>query len=229
MDVPVLLVEFEGVVADTLAMRSDALSEALAADGIALNDQLLHLARGRSTEEAVRRIREAVGAPDDATATELGKLRAERAFAARAGKGLSLAPGAKGALEKLGAATRLAMVTRASRREVEFVLALAGLEGLFRPVIALEDVTPAKPDRAPYLAAMTKVAQLFPGQTLRGLAVEDTVEGAHGARAAGLSVALIGDLPAHEAMEADGWFDTLAALTPDRVRALLAKRTEKKP
>jgi HAD superfamily hydrolase (TIGR01509 family) len=227
MDVPVLLVEFEGVVADTLAMRSDALTEALAADGITLTDQLLRLARGRTTEDAVRRIRDAVGAPDDATATELGKLRAERAFAARAGKGLSLTPGAKGALEKLGAATRLAMVTRASRREVEFVLALGGLDGLFRPIVTLEDVTPAKPDCAPYLAAMTKVGQLFPGQTLRGLAVEDTVEGALGARAAGLAVVLIGDVPAHEAMEADAWFESLAALTPDRVRALIAQRAER--
>jgi len=229
MDVPVLLVEFEGVVADTLAMRSDALAEALAVDGITLTDQLLRIARGQTTESAIARIREAVGAPDDATALELCKLRAERAFAARAGKGISLAPGAKGALEKLGAATRLALVTRASRREVEFVLSLAGFDGFFRPVITLEDVTPAKPDRAPYLAAMTKVAQLFPGQTLRGLAVEDTVEGAHAARSAGLSVVLIGDIPAHEAMEADGWFESLAALTPDRVRALLAPRTEKKP
>jgi beta-phosphoglucomutase-like phosphatase (HAD superfamily) len=228
MDVPVLLVEFEGVVADTAAMRSEALAEALAADGIALNDRLLRLARGQSTENAVRLVREAVGAPDDATAIELGKLRAERAFAARAGKGVSLAPGAKGALEKLGAATRLALVTRASRREVEFVLGLAGFEGLFRPIITLEDVTPGKPDRAPYVAAMSKVALLFPGQTLRGLAVEDTLEGARGARAAGLPVALIGDIPPHEAMEADAWFDSIASLTPERVRALLAPRTEKK-
>ena len=117
MDVPVLLLEFEGVVADTLAIRSDALSEALAVDGIALTDQQLRLARGHTTESAIARIREAVGAPDDATAIELCRLRAERAFAARAGKGISLTPGAKGALEKLGAATRLALVTRASRRE----------------------------------------------------------------------------------------------------------------
>jgi beta-phosphoglucomutase-like phosphatase (HAD superfamily) len=119
------------------------------------------------------------------------------------------------------------MVTRASRREVEFVLALGGLDGLFRPIVTLEDVTPAKPDRAPYLAAMTKVGQLFPGQTLRGLAVEDTVEGALGARAAGLSVVMIGDVPAHEAMEADAWFPSLAALTPDRVRALIAQSAER--
>lgn len=228
MEVPVLLVEFEGVLADTLALRRDALAEALAADGIVLSDELFALADGRTTEDAVARIRHAVGAPEDPTAIELGKLRAERAFAARAGKGITLTAGAKAALEKLGATSRLAMVTRASRREVEFVLNLAGLDGLFRPIITLDDVQPPKPDRAPYLAAMSKVGQLFPGQTLRGLAVEDSVHGARAAHAAGLAVVLVGDLPAHEAMEADAWVESLAHLTPERVRALTHARAERK-
>ena len=228
MEVPVLLIEFEGVLADTAALRRDALAEALALDGIALTDGLLTLASGHTTEDAVSRIREAVGAPDDATASEICHLRAERAFALRAGKGLSLQKGARRALESLGSGARLALVTRASRREVTFVLDLAGLDSLFRPVITFEDVKPPKPDRAPYLAAMKKVTQLFPGQTLRGLAIEDSVVGARAAHAAGLSTVLVGDLPAHEAMEADAWVESLAELTPERVRALAGSRAEGK-
>jgi beta-phosphoglucomutase-like phosphatase (HAD superfamily) len=228
MEVPVLLVEFEGVLADTAALRKDALAEALAADGITLTDELLSLARGRTVEDAVLRIRGAAGAPDDPTASEICRLRAERAFAVRAGKGLSLQPGARRAIEALVGVARIALVTRASRREVAFVLDLAGFDGLFRPIIACEDVQPPKPDRAPYAAALTRVAQLFPGQTLRGLAIEDTALGARAAHAAGIAAVLVGDLPAHEAMEADAWVESLRDLTPERVRSLTGHRTQGK-
>ncbi len=226
MEVPVLLVEFEGVLADTAAMRSAALGEALAPDGIALDNHLRRLAHGRTVEDAVRRVREAVGAPDDATAVELGRLRAERAFAARAGKGVTLQPGVKRALERLASIGRLALVTRASRREVEFVLDLARLDGLFRPVIGAEDVLPAKPESAPYHVAMAKVRELFPGQSLRGIAVEDSVIGARAARAAGLLSVVVGKVPPHEAMEANAWMESLTDLTPERVRELLGLHAE---
>lgn len=221
MEVPVLLVEFEGVLADTAALRASALADALAADGIALTSDLLRLADGRCVEDAVTRIRAAVGAPHDPTAVELCRLRAERAFAERAGKGLALQRGARAALERLSSVARLALVTRASRREVEFVLDLAGLDALFRPVITLEDATP-KPSRAPFEAALNRVGELFPGQVLRGLAVEDSVVGVRAARAAGLSSVIVGRVQPQEAMEADCWVESLADLTPERVRTLVA-------
>ena len=226
MEVPVLLVEFEGVLVETATLRADALAEALAPDGITLDARLRNAARGRTLEAAVRELRAAVGAPDDPTAVELGRLRAERAFAARVGKGLTLQPGVKRALEKLASVGRLALVTRASRREVEFVLDLAGLDGLFRPVIAIEDVNPPKPDRAPYHAAMKRVRELFPGQTLRGIAVEDTAYGARAAHAAGLLSVIVGPVPPHEAMEADAWMESLGDLTPERVRTLIGISAE---
>lgn len=220
MEVPVVLLEFEGVLAGTHAVREAALAESLAVDGIALDPALAALAFGRTTEDAVRLVRRATGAADDETAVELGRLRAERAFAARAGKGLALAPGTRPALERLAACARLAIVTRASRREVEFVLSLAGLDGVFRPVIALEDATPPKPDAAPYRAALARIGQLFPGQHLRAVAVEDSLPGVRAARAAGVATVAVGPFEAHEALEADAWVESLADLTPERVRAL---------
>lgn len=228
MEVPVLLIEFEGVLADTAALRRDALIEAFAADGIELSRDQVRLSTGRTTEDSVLRIREAVGAPHDATATDICCLRAERAFAVRAGKGLSLQVGVRQALDALAGVARCALVTRASHREVAFVLDLAGLEGLFRPVIALEDARPPKPDVAPYRAAISKVAQLFPGQTLRGIAIEDTVVGVHAAHAAGLTAVLVGSFAAHEAMEADAWVESFAELTPERVRELIGRTAEGK-
>ncbi len=220
MDVPVVLLEFEGVIAETGALRRRALLDALAVEALVPDDDALDRALGHTTEQAVRILRRAAGAPDDETAVELGRLRAERHFAARAGKGLALQPGLRETLERLASQMRLAVVTRASRREVEFVLDLAGVTGLLRPVITVEDVAPAKPERGPWLAALARVGQLFPGQTLKPLAVEDHVIGVRGARAAGIPVLAVGALPAHEAVEADAWIERLADLTPDRVRTL---------
>lgn len=222
MELPVLLIEFEDVLAHTTAMRHAALAESLATDGIELSADLLTLAHGHTFESGIRRIRDAIGAPDDPTAVELTRLRAERAFAARLGKGVTLPVGLRATLDRLSAVSRLAIVTRASRRDVEFVLELAGLDGVFRPVIAQEDATAAKPARAPYDSALARVGELFPGQVLRGVAVEDCVVGVRAARDAGLLTVLVGVHPPQDAMEADCWVETLADFTPERLRLLLS-------
>lgn len=219
MDLPVVCVELEGVVVDTAPARAAALAAALEAEGLTLSGDAYAAARGHPVEDAVRRARRALGAPEDETAVELARLRAERAFAARIAAGISIDPAARATLERLAAHCRLALVTRASRREVEFLLPLAGLEAVFRPVVAVEDATPAKPAQAPWRLAMERVAQLFPGQRLHGIAVEDHVVGIRGARLAGLRCVGVGALPAHEAIEADAWLESIADLTPDRLRA----------
>jgi beta-phosphoglucomutase-like phosphatase (HAD superfamily) len=222
MELPVLLIEFEGVLAETAALRQAAIAESLAADGIAVSAGLLKLTQGRTMEDGIRAIREHVGAPDDPTAIDLARLRAERAFATRLGKGVTLVPGLRPALERLSTVGRLALVTRASRRDVEFVLQLGRLDGVFRPMIALEDTPAPKPARAPYDAAMARMSELFPGQVLRGIGVEDCVTGVRAARAAGLLTVLVGQHPPQDAMEADCWVESLADLTPERIRLLLS-------
>jgi HAD superfamily hydrolase (TIGR01509 family) len=221
MEVPVLLVEFEGVVADTAAVRRAALIDALAVEGIVPDDAALAAAAGHPTDEAVRRARRAAGASEDETAVELARLRAERSFASRAGKGLSLQPEVRATLERLATSCRLALVTRASRREVVFVLDLAGLVGIFRPIVAHGDTATSKPSRAPYAAALERIGQLFPGQQLRPLAVEDHLVGIRGARAAGIRSVAVGAMPAHEVLEADGWVESIGDLDTERIRSLL--------
>jgi len=225
MDLPVVCVELEGVVVDTDAVRRAALAGALEAEGLILTGAAAAAARGYTVEEGVRRARRVLGAAEDETAVELGRLRAERTFAARIGQGILVQPTAKATLERLTSHCRLAVVTRASRREVEFLLTLAGLDALFRPVIALEDATPGKPAHAPWQLAMERVGQLFPGQRLRGIAIEDHVVGIRGARTAGLRCVGVGPLPAHEALEADAWLESIADLTPERLRAFAAGAT----
>ena len=105
------------------------------------------------------------------------------------------------------------------------MLSLMNLDGIFRPVIALEDAAPAKPAPEPYFTALARIEQLFPGQQLRALAVEDSVVGVRAAREAGIACVAVGALAAHEALEADAWVESLADLTPARVRELTGVST----
>lgn len=221
MELPVLLIEFEGVLVETAPHRAAAWRTALAAEGVNCSAEELAAVVGFPVEEGVRRLRRGAALAEDETAVELATLRAERAFAERAGKGLALQPGVIEALERLGTRTRLALVTRASRREVEFVLGLAGLDGLFRPIITKEDVAAAKPSATPWQQALARVGDLFPGQKLKALAVEDSLSGIRSARAAGIPCIAVGPLPAHELLEAAGWVPSLSELTSERVRHLL--------
>src|SRR4051794_31360951 len=145
-----LLVEFEGVVVSTQASRRDALLRALSDDGIVLRAaEYDALCAGLDVASAARAGARSAGRALDETALDLATLRAERYFAETIGKGATLAPGARDFLDDAAAHARLAIVSRASRREVEFVLALAGLDAHFECVIAAGDAEP-KPSPAPY-------------------------------------------------------------------------------
>lgn len=227
MDVPVLLLEFEGVLVDTRAARAAALTEALAAEGVAPDQSGLALVHGLTVEESFRRLAFQSGRQEDQTAVEIGRMRAEREFAARIGKGLTLQKGAVATVERLSSKARCAIVTRASRREVEFVLNLAGLYGTIRPVIALEDVSPPKPAPEPYLAALKRIGQLIPDKKLRPIAVEDSIAGLRSAKAVGIPCVLVGDFPADDAWGADAWIESIEELTIERINALIESNSRR--
>ncbi|MEY4607863.1 MAG: hypothetical protein RL625_80 [Gemmatimonadota bacterium] len=220
MDVPVLCFECEGVLVETAPARRAALATALAAEGLTLDEATWVQVRGLAVEPGIERARRHLGAPEDPTAITIGTLRAEQAFADRIARGITVAPDLLPTLERLSAVARLAIVSRASRREVEVLLERAGCAGLFRPIVGSDDVLSGASSPAPWMRAIEQTRALFPSQQLRPFVITDAVETAQAARRAGLGVILIGAMPAHDAVEADVWMDTLADLTPDRVRTL---------
>ena len=196
---PVLLLEFEGVLVDTRAIRRAALARALTDEGAALDDAELDALDERCTalptRDAVRCGAATAGAGGralDETALELATLRAERYFAELLGKGVSLAPGARELVEDAAGGARLALVTRASRREVEFVLGLAGLDAAFEVVVAAEDVAAPKPSPEGYRRALERLARRRPLSPADALALEDSARGVRAARAAGVRVIAVG-------------------------------------
>jgi beta-phosphoglucomutase len=111
----------------------------------------------------------------------------------------------------------VAVVSGAYRREIEPVLAGAGLADWIGVVVAADDVTRGKPDPEGYLCALEKLDNgLAPADVV---AFEDTEAGIASARGAGLRcLAVRGTLPDARLVAADGIVD---AIDVELVRSLV--------
>ncbi|MGH7669221.1 MAG: HAD family hydrolase, partial [Gemmatimonadaceae bacterium] len=142
-------------------------------------------------------------------------LRADRYFAERAGQGMSLREGARVLVTIAQARSRLALVTRASRAVVDLLLGLSGLHDAFEVIVCADDVLDNKPAPDCYARAMNRLQNRRPMARERVLALEDGRPGIVAARAAGIRCLAVGDLPAHQAVEADGLVPSLADADQD--------------
>jgi HAD superfamily hydrolase (TIGR01509 family) len=206
-----LIVELEGVVVETRQARLDALARALADDGVAqLPDQAAEELLGLGPREAAARAVRMLGVTRDPTAVELIGLRADRYFTERASQGLTLREGARVLVTIAHARSRLALVTRAGRATVDLVLGLSGLHDAFEVIVCADDVLDNKPAPESYTRALTRLQSRRPMARERVLALEDSGPGILAARAAGVRCLAVGDVPAHQAVEADGLVPSLA-------------------
>jgi HAD superfamily hydrolase (TIGR01509 family) len=217
-----VLLEFEGILAETTPHRVAALRDALLVDGLSLDDDTwTEHCLGLPVEAAVAAARQALGATNDPVAAEVARLRAERGFSQRISRGLLMQPGGLALVQALRTQARLALVTRASRRDVDFVLTLAGLADTFTCVVTADDKAAGKPSPAPYALALEKLSRTAPVVLSDAIAFEDARPGIRSARAAGVRTVAVGPLPPHHAMEADAYFPTLAGLSFDEMRSLI--------
>ncbi|MEO7965815.1 MAG: HAD family phosphatase [Gemmatimonadaceae bacterium] len=223
-----ILLEFEGVLADTTAPRRDAITSVLEDEGIFLSESEYRGAcAGRSTADAVRAVIALRRLAFDETATDLLALRIERAFSAHLSKGVVLVDGAREVVERLAARTRLGIVSRASRRDIEFIISLARLDHAFMCIIGAEDAYPPKPSPAPYLAALRRLERKRSAPEHRVVvALEDAQDGIRAAAAAGLRCVAIGELPAHVAMEAEALLPAVTGLDAEMLERLVARDDE---
>lgn len=221
-----VLFELEGVLAETAEERRDALLSTLHADGIPLSvSEYQETCAGLALEDAVRAALRLRDVSFDDTRVSLTVLRAERAYRAFIGKGLTLVEGTRETVERLLAVARLGIVTRATRSEVELVSSLAGLEHAFSCVVAAEDTSLGKPSPEPYLLALARLQGQRPARGLV-LALEDGLPGIRAAHAAGLRCVVVGEVPAHVALEADGYLPAITGLVPETLPALVARKRE---
>lgn len=220
-----VLFEFDGVLADTHAARRAALLDALEADGVVLTDaQYDEWCAGLPVRAAVQAAFAHREIAADDTSIDLATVRAERAFSRSAEGGLTLSAGVRTLIEAMHGRTRLGVVSRAGRRDIDATLVMAQLDYAFEFVIAGDDPYPPKPSAEPYRAAMERLARRRAVAPANVVAIEDGAAGIRSAKGAGLRCAVVGAVPPHVAMEADALVPSLVGLSAASLDAVTLGR-----
>jgi HAD superfamily hydrolase (TIGR01509 family) len=128
-------------------------------------------------------------------------------------KGYQALPGAVAAVERLGRRSPLAVVSGASRTEVEDAVTSLGVRAAFAFLLGAEDYTRGKPDPEPYQMAIRKLG-VAAGTTV---IIEDATPGILAGRAAGARVVAVraGNFSGYDLSAAHAIVDTLDEITDD--------------
>jgi len=127
--------------------------------------------------------------------------------------GSSVAPHVREAVRAAAGRAALAVVSGASRVEVETVLRAAGLE-VFDAVVTMEDVARGKPDPEGYLRAL----ELLGVDAADAVALEDTEAGVAAAKAAGVyTVGVLGTMSPERLAAADELAERVDAALVERL------------
>lgn len=137
-----------------------------------------------------------------------------------AASGYRALPGAVAGVRRLASRSRMAVVSGASRVEVQDALSSLGVSALFQVVLGAEDYLRGKPAPDSYQLAMTQL-QVTPG---RCIAIEDATPGILSARAAGARVIAVraGNFAGYDLSPADVVVDTLDDVTDELCDRLIA-------
>jgi len=214
-----VLLDWEGVLADTADSRRAALRTALSDEGIALDEAAFERhGAGRSVRFAAARL---LGSrASDATLVELVALRAERAFAERLAQGFAIDPAAARFVELAQLRAPVVVVTAGGRTESDSALRLAGLHDSCAAIVTADDVGGDAPAPASYELALAHLGRRRVVKARRVVVLATDLPSIRAAREAGLRTVAV-KAPAHVALEADAAVDSLSGLTLDAVDALL--------
>lgn len=217
MTLPLILIEFDDVLAETRAPRISALRGALVAEGVELSsDDYDSACAGLSFAAAARaalRRANLAGPAADETSIELAALRATRAFGEAVARGIPLARGAPAFVRSAAGAARLGIVTRSPRRDVELILSFADLADAFECVVTAEDYTGPEPASAPFDAAFLRMSE---GRAVRAggnIALVASLNAVAAARAARLQAIVVGPVSPTLAFAGEGYIPTLEGTT----------------
>ena len=226
-----VLFDFDGVIVDSERLHHETMVEAMAGDGPATpwefyRENLMGLDDRGAFAALLKR------AGIEPTPQEIRRRIARKAalFAKHAAEGRVPAfPGAADLVRACAAAGPVGLCSGALRSDVDPVLAALGLADRFAERVTAEDVAASKPDPACYRLCVERLAAAFPARGIAPaacVAIEDTADGIAAARGAGIPAVAVATNPTAEALRAAGAaavVDTLAGLTPGRLRALAGR------
>jgi len=222
MDVQALVLDFDGVIADTEPIHFRAFQAVLAEAGYALGAED-YVARylGFDDAAAFGAVAADQGHPlEEARIAELVARKSRLMDRALADSDVLFA-GAADAVRTLSSALPLAIASGALRSEITVVLERAGLGRSFRVIVAAGETRAGKPAPDPYRKAVALLG-VPPG---RAVAVEDSRWGLESAHAAGLrAIAVTTSYPASALSQADLIVPGLASVTLERLARITPRR-----
>jgi HAD superfamily hydrolase (TIGR01509 family) len=218
-----IIFDFDGVIADSEPLHLAAFQQALEPEGILLTTEAYYADYlGYDDYDAiVAALREAGRPPTEESVQRLMAAKAEH-FLALVREGVRILPGVPAFIRQAATRVPLAVASGALRREIELILAYAGLRQAFEAIVSAEDVSEGKPAPESFLLALERLKErvptLAPGDCL---VIEDSRAGIEGARRAGMRcLAVANSYPASELGAADVVVPSLEKVEWERVSAL---------
>ena len=207
---PVVILEFDDVLAETRPHRLAALRAALKREGMELGEERFEaLCPGLSFEAALHALSRSGDTFLEPVAQSLAAHHADREFATTAARGFRLAPGARDFVLASAGVARLAIVTRSSRRDVDVTLALSDLTQAFECVIALEDYSGAEPSPTPFTSVITRLASRSAVTIGDSVALVASINAVAAARAARFRPIVVGPVLPNVAFAGDACLPTI--------------------
>jgi len=191
----VIIMDFDGTVADTSDIHSVAFERALRDYPVFFQYKKY---AGWRTEDVFRDLLQEF---EDVLSEEdiYNLVRAKREYTKREfERRLRFVPGAESFIDRaLSTGYRLCLATCASSASVSQAMKVLGLDGKFELVITADDITLGKPDPQIYLKSLKKLGE----SAIRSIVIEDAISGVMSAVRAGIDVICIdesGDLKHEE-------------------------------
>jgi HAD superfamily hydrolase (TIGR01509 family) len=211
--------DFDGVLADSEPLHLKAYQALLEPHGIHLDEQTYcDRYLGYDDEGALRRIAADNGLILGDEEIEMLIVEKGHVFEALVGSRDVLYPGAVECVRRLAAAWPVGIASGALRADIDLMLRGAGIQDLFRFIVAAGDTDQTKPAPDPYLRA----AELHGVPPPVCVAIEDSHWGLESARAAGMRTIAITHTYPRETLvtSADAVIDALAELTVDLIASV---------
>jgi HAD superfamily hydrolase (TIGR01509 family) len=206
--------DLDGVIVDSEHVWDDVRQELAEERGGTWHDQASRDMMGMSSPEWSRYMRDVIGLsepPEEINAEVVRRLEALYR------EEIPLLPGAVEAVQTLAARWPLGLASSSNRELIDLVLETSGLDRHFKATVSSEEVPRGKPAPDVYLEA----ARRLEADPTRCAAVEDSENGIHSAKSAGMRVIAIPNPqypPADDALAvADVVLPSTAALTPEAV------------
>ena len=147
------------MVIDDESIQHAVYSELLAADGVALTEEMYYSRLGMDDKTFVASVLEEAGKPAGVDRVlELTTAKTER-WREEVASSMPLFPGIENFIRKSAKDFAMGLVSMSNREEIDFVLEATRLAGCFSVIISAEEVTRCKPDPECYRKGFEQVDQ----------------------------------------------------------------------